>query len=86
MSLSDFSLTGNKRANLRAMVNKTAKSGMTVCFYNRRFQPEPAIDEQLEEISQEWLTEKRIGELGFSLGRFSLEGLDGIPGVCQHPA
>ena len=79
LSLPDFSLTGNKRANLRAMVNKTAKSGMTVRFYNRGFQPEPAIDEQLEEVSQEWLTEKRIDELGFSLGRFSLEGLDRIP-------
>jgi phosphatidylglycerol lysyltransferase len=37
------------------------------------------VDEQLEEISQEWLAEKRIGELGFTLGRFSLEALSGVP-------
>ena len=79
LDLKEFSLSGNKRANLRAMVNKTAKSGMTVKFYHRAFQPDAAVDEQLEEISQEWLNEKRIGELGFSLGRFSLEGLDRVP-------
>ncbi len=79
LSLPDFGLSGNKRANLRAMVNKTAKSGMVIRAYSRRLQVEPDIDEQLEEISQEWLTEKRMGELGFSLGRFSLEGLDQIP-------
>jgi len=37
---------------------------------------EAVLDEQLEEISEEWLAEKRLGELGFSLGRFSLESLD----------
>jgi len=79
LDLPDFSLSGNKRANLRAMVNKTAKSGMIVRFYDRGTQEDAGIDEQLEEISQEWLTEKRIGELGFSLGRFSLEGLNQIP-------
>jgi lysylphosphatidylglycerol synthetase-like protein (DUF2156 family)/membrane protein DedA with SNARE-associated domain len=79
LPLPDFSLSGNKRANLRAMVNKTAKSGMVVRSYDREVKTEPEIDEQLEEISQEWLTEKRIGELGFSLGRFSLEGLNRIP-------
>jgi phosphatidylglycerol lysyltransferase len=79
LDLPEFSLSGNKRANLRAMVNKTAKSGMTVKFYNRGLQPEAVIDEQLEEISQEWLSEKRIGEMGFSLGRFSLEGLNRGP-------
>jgi phosphatidylglycerol lysyltransferase len=79
LPLPEFSLSGNKRSNLRAMVNKTAKSGMTVRYYNRAVQADSGIDEQLEEISQEWLTEKSIGELGFSLGRFSLEGLDHIP-------
>jgi phosphatidylglycerol lysyltransferase len=79
LDLGEFSLSGNKRANLRAMVNKTAKSGMVVRSYNRGLQVNPHLDQQLEEISQEWLNEKRIGELGFSLGRFSLEGLNRIP-------
>jgi phosphatidylglycerol lysyltransferase len=79
LDLTDFSLAGNKRANLRAMVNKAAKSGMVVQSYSRGIQTDPGIDQQLEEISQEWLNEKRIGELGFSLGRFSLEGLNRLP-------
>ena len=79
LDLHDFSLSGNKRANLRAMINKTSKSGMVVRHYNRALQPDSSVDQQLEEISQEWLNEKRIGELGFSLGRFSLERLDRIP-------
>jgi phosphatidylglycerol lysyltransferase len=38
-------------------------------------------------MSQEWLTEKHMGELGFSLGRFSLEGLNRLPvfvGVLEN--
>jgi phosphatidylglycerol lysyltransferase len=87
LDLQEFSLSGNKRANLRAMVNKTAKSGMIIQFYDRAREENPAMDEQLEEISQEWLTEKRMGELGFSLGRFSLDSLNRIPvfvGVLEN--
>jgi phosphatidylglycerol lysyltransferase len=79
LDLQEFSLSGNKRANLRAMVNKAAKSGICVRQYNRGERAEPAIDEQLEEISQEWLEDKRIGEMGFTLGRFSLETLTHVP-------
>ncbi len=79
LDLKEFSLAGNKRANLRAMVNKAVKSGLSVRRYDRKAQPEPLIDRQLEEISEEWLSEKHLGELGFTLGRFSLEALDQIP-------
>ena len=50
--------------------------GLVVRRYDRAAAPEPAIDEQLEEISDEWLAGKRLGEMGFSLGRFCLESLD----------
>ncbi len=79
VDLSQFSLSGNARANLRAMVNKAAKSGMEVRRYSRGEKPIAAVDEQLEEISEEWLSEKHLGELGFSLGRFSLEEISDIP-------
>ena len=77
LDLGEFSLSGNRRANLRAMVNKAAKSGLRVCRYDAARTQDAA--EQLEQISEEWLREKRLGELGFSLGRFSLEGLAGKP-------
>jgi lysylphosphatidylglycerol synthetase-like protein (DUF2156 family) len=79
LDLKEFSLAGGKRANLRAMVNKVLKCGMRVRAYDRKTAPDPAMDEQLEAISQEWLAEKALGEMGFTLGRFSLEALEGIP-------
>jgi phosphatidylglycerol lysyltransferase len=79
LDLREFSLAGNRRHNLRAMVNKVAKTGMAVQRYDRAKDPDPQKDEQLEAISQEWLAEKRLGELGFTLGRFSLEALESVP-------
>ncbi len=79
LKMDEFSLAGNKRANLRAMVNKAAKTGLSVRRYDRGLKADPAADEQLEEISEEWLSEKRMGELGFTLGRFSLETLNSVP-------
>jgi phosphatidylglycerol lysyltransferase len=79
IDLRAFSLSGNHRANLRAMVNKVIKTGMEVRRYSRRDEPAPGIDEELEEISEEWLAEKHLGELGFTLGRFSLEAITDIP-------
>jgi phosphatidylglycerol lysyltransferase len=79
LPINEFSLAGGKRANLRSMVNKVAKSGMIVQNYARHQNPDPAIDEQLEMISEEWLREKRLGELGFTMGCFSLENISNIP-------
>ncbi|MEW5976874.1 MAG: phosphatidylglycerol lysyltransferase domain-containing protein [Acidobacteriota bacterium] len=79
LNLPEFNLAGGTHANLRAMVNKALKAGLVVRPYDRQSSLDPALDEQLEAISQEWLAEKRLGELGFSLGRFSLESFEGIP-------
>lgn len=75
VDLGSFSLAGGKRAALRSMVHKVTRMGLVVRRYDRAATPEPAVDEQLEEISEAWLTEKRLGEMGFSIGRFSLESL-----------
>jgi lysylphosphatidylglycerol synthetase-like protein (DUF2156 family) len=75
VDLGSFSLAGGKRAALRSMVHKVTRMGLVVRRYDRAVAPEPAIDEQLEEISETWLAEKRLGEMGFSIGRFSLESL-----------
>jgi lysylphosphatidylglycerol synthetase-like protein (DUF2156 family)/membrane protein DedA with SNARE-associated domain len=79
IDLKEFSLAGGKRAHLRAMVHKVARTGMTVHRYNRLQHSDPAIDDQLELISEEWLAEKHIGELGFTLGRFSLDSVKAVP-------
>jgi phosphatidylglycerol lysyltransferase len=79
IDLKEFSLAGGKRANLRAMVNKTRKTGMKVLKYESGLKRDPHIEEQLEAVSAEWLDDKRLPEMGFTLGRFSLEGLKGVP-------
>jgi phosphatidylglycerol lysyltransferase len=77
VDLPSFDLGGGKRAALRSMVHKAARMGLVVRRYDRRNAALPAVDEQIEEISERWLAEKRLAEMGFSLGRFSLESLDG---------
>lgn len=76
VDLGSFDLSGGKRAALRSMVHKVTRMGLAVRRYDRAKGAELGTDEQLEEISEEWLAEKRLGEMGFSLGRFSLESLD----------
>jgi phosphatidylglycerol lysyltransferase len=75
VDLSTFGLTGGQHQNLRAMMNKAARSGLRVIPYDRQRNPSAALDEQLEAVSEEWLSERRLGEMGFTMGRFSLESL-----------
>jgi phosphatidylglycerol lysyltransferase len=78
VDLRSFSLAGGARAALRSMVHKAARLGLEVRRYDRAIRPEPAIDAQLAAISDEWLQGKRVGEMGFTLGRFSLDALDRV--------
>ena len=77
VELPSFSLAGGARASLRSMVHKVRRQGLEVERYERRSAARPEVDAQLEEISREWLAERRLGEMGFSVGRFSLDALDG---------
>ncbi|MCE9625668.1 MAG: phosphatidylglycerol lysyltransferase domain-containing protein [Deltaproteobacteria bacterium] len=78
LGLPDFSLAGGKRASLRSMVHKISRTGLKVWRYDRKNHPDPRLDEQLEEISEEWLSDKHLSELGFTIGRFSLEALNEV--------
>jgi phosphatidylglycerol lysyltransferase len=71
-----FTLQGSKTAKVRQGVNKILREhpDMTVSEY-RRDPPDREIDEQLEDISNEWLRGKRGGEMGFNLGIFNVEEL-----------
>jgi lysylphosphatidylglycerol synthetase-like protein (DUF2156 family) len=74
--LASFSLVGSKVAKVRHGVAKAEREapGITVSEY-RPDARDPDIDEQLEDISAEWLRGKGMGELGFNLGVFSVEDL-----------
>ncbi|MGH8963119.1 MAG: phosphatidylglycerol lysyltransferase domain-containing protein [Jatrophihabitantaceae bacterium] len=63
IDLPSFSLSGSKRANVRHAVTSARRAGLLVVPYA------PWQDEQLAEVSCEWLSTKRGGELGFTLTR-----------------
>jgi lysylphosphatidylglycerol synthetase-like protein (DUF2156 family) len=46
-----------------------------VTRYDRSRNPDPLIDEQLEEVSEDWLEMRHMKETGFIAGHFSLEEL-----------
>ena len=63
IDLARFSVAGSKRANLRHSVATARRAGLTVAAYA------PWQDPQIAEVSREWLSTKRGGELGFTLSR-----------------
>lgn len=76
LGLPEWSLQGGAVAKVRQFVNKVRREApdLTVREYRRKA-PAPDIDQQLEDVSSEWLASKRAGEMGFNLGVFSVEDL-----------
>jgi lysylphosphatidylglycerol synthetase-like protein (DUF2156 family)/membrane protein DedA with SNARE-associated domain len=76
--LAGFSLAGSKIAKVRHGVAKAEREapGITVWEY-RSGERDPDVDEQLEDVSDEWLRQKGSAELGFNLGVFSVDDLAG---------
>jgi phosphatidylglycerol lysyltransferase len=74
--LAGFALTGSKIKNIRNGIAKVEREapGIEVREY-RPDERDPDVDEQLEDISSEWLQGKGIGEMGFNLGVFSVSDL-----------
>ena len=76
LDLPNWSMSGGAVAKVRQFVNKVRREApdLRVVEY-RRQAPNPDIDEQLEDISSEWLATRKSGEMGFNLGVFSVEDL-----------
>lgn len=69
---------------LATKLDEARTAGLRTRRYHRSLVPQPLLDEELEEVSEAWLKERRLGELRFSLGSFSLEEIDGHPMfVCE---
>ncbi|MEP6634232.1 MAG: bifunctional lysylphosphatidylglycerol flippase/synthetase MprF, partial [Luteimonas sp.] len=66
--LSDFSLEGGARADLRQAWNRGKRGGLT--FRVAEAAEVDALLPTLSAISDDWLDEKAVGEKGFSLGSF----------------
>ena len=70
--LPTWSLSGGAVAKVRQFINKVKREApdLVVREYAGRRVPDPEIDDQLEDISSEWLATKKGGEMGFNLGVF----------------
>lgn len=75
--LSDFSLEGGQRKELRQTFNKLEKQE---CSFEIIMPPQiPPLLPELKKISDEWLQQKNTSEKGFSLGSFQEEYLKMFP-------
>jgi phosphatidylglycerol lysyltransferase len=75
--LTDFSLKGKARQDLRSALNRGEREGMTLEVLPRGV-PEPTVSE-LRAISDAWLAEHETAEKGFSLGAFTPDYLQRMP-------
>lgn len=63
LDLASFTMKCPERANMRHSVASARRASLTIAPYA------PWQDEQIAEVSREWLSTKRGGELGFTLSR-----------------
>lgn len=77
VELANFSLEGGKRRNIRASVNKMRRLGYSAAVLEP---PHPAaLLHQLNEVSDEWLSDRGGSEMRFSVGWFDTDYLNDCP-------
>ena len=64
---STFEMTGKKWQDVRSSVNRAAREGVRVTWA-RWHDLSPRVANQIAEISELWVVEKKLPELGFTLG------------------
>ncbi|RKT54333.1 bifunctional lysylphosphatidylglycerol flippase/synthetase MprF [Saccharothrix australiensis] len=72
--LADLRFTGKKWQDVRTALNKAGKQGITAEWWHFADAP-PALTDQIRSISAEWVADKGLPEMGFTLG--GLEELSG---------
>lgn len=72
-ALNELTLAGGKMAKLRANVNHANKAGLTTFEYEVSVQKDTRIEKEIEEVSNSWLSEKKSGELAFTIGGVGLD-------------
>jgi phosphatidylglycerol lysyltransferase len=65
--LTGLTFTGKKWQDIRSSVNRAAKNDITAQWISYRHAPLP-ITEQIAAISEEWVADKGLPEMGFTLG------------------
>ena len=73
VALPQLAFTGKKWQDIRTSLNKAKKEGITAQWWSWSSAP-LAIRDQVRSISEEWVSDKGLPEMGFTLG--GLEELD----------
>ena len=71
--LPEYSLSGGKMANLRAKINKANTDNIKTVEYKPLEKRDPDIEKKMHLISQQWLKDKKSGQLGFTQGSLGLD-------------
>src|SRR6266516_7102588 len=71
----NFTLKGGAMANVRSSAKRAEKDGLRVVFYRGQVDDLSQLA-QMEQISRAWLASKGGSEMGFSMGRFDVQGDD----------
>jgi phosphatidylglycerol lysyltransferase len=68
-----YNLTGGKAAKIRNAINHATALGITVEEYKILEYKDRQIEEQMKDISRQWLNNKKSSELSFMLGTISFD-------------
>ena len=67
VNLPGLAFTGKKWQDIRSALNRAARHGITAQWINYRHAP-LAVTDQIAAISEEWVADKGLPEMGFTLG------------------
>lgn len=70
IALADFSLAGKRRANIRHSASSARRAGLRMAPWS------PDVAAGVAAVSAAWLSTKRGGEMGFTLGRLNADTID----------
>ena len=73
INLASYEISGGKGAKLRNAIHHAANLGIRVEEYRPLESRDRGIEEQIQTVSQNWLSFKKSGELAFMLGTVSLD-------------
>lgn len=71
--LKTYSIDGSKTSRLRRDVRSAVRKGVTVEEYKPQLARNAALEQDIQDVSMEWLSGKKSGELSFLLGSVGLE-------------